>query len=161
MKMNYERPLMKAELFTTSSYCGSCANKPQVSTGLLHVDPAMGSEYWTSLDHEVSYDNSAFANFDMTHTFPKNSLKTFQWSGTNYYYTCNCEGHNGKYFLEYSTYQTNQNGGNPVFFLYYDSNNNGVINPSNGSNWPLRSGNNDTAIARVTFKEGFQPVVNS
>lgn len=163
MKRSYERPILKAEVFQVNAYCGACANQPAVSTNSFVTGDAYHSIY-TINKNGTTASSSDLANlgFSTNHNFPKSTRKTVS---SGYIYTCDCSGHDGTYFLEYSTfwseYPKPYGNGVPTFFLYEDDGD-GRFEPSNSQNgWPHKENGKDTAICMVTFEEGYAPVVNS
>lgn len=159
MKTKYERPLIKAELFQTNAYCGSCTGQVQLNGKLIVDEINPGGWTW----------NPDRVNYTTHHEFKESNKTSMINSNTGqqqYYY--NCLDGDG-YYLEYSAHWSESqelSGGNPTFFLYKETNGkNGLQLAASNGPWPTVTGRgdnkSDTCVAKVVYDQGTSPVINS
>lgn len=160
MKLKYETPLMKVEVYETNAYCGSCDGQFQLN-GTLTVSPnswssSNNSGKWSDTRQNLVPDNEE----KLKHTFIQaNSVPmTDTWGNPQYFWKCS-DGDG--YYLEYSAYYTQQNRGTPTFFLYKEVNGKEGLQISGGTSWPLQERGKDLCVAQVVYTEGTSPIVNS
>lgn len=135
MKLAYERPVMRAEMYQTSAYCSICDDNPVLPGGKIDTTGSnltwyQVPKYNEDFDGAQSYNpnDGTAAGYDMSLIF--SDPKTPQTSGTTgeaqYYWTATGDD-NSKYYLEYSTGWTEKNdrgddAGDSVFVLYKETN---------------------------------------
>lgn len=178
MRMAYERPMMRAELYATNAYCGACTTNPQLDGTLTvkasqwqsDVDGLAGDweDTWVSTGYGPNasgyymFANAGGTQHDLTfsseNSTPITSTDANGKEYTGYYWTttCNCCT-SGTYYLEYSAGFTDREG-KDCFILYYEDNGQTGLQLGTGSSFPLDNGSSgDMAVAWATFELGTLP----
>lgn len=163
MKMVYERPVMKAEVYATNAYCSACGPE------LTKVLTTSASSARNSINDRNGWDpgRSGFTESDLAHTFDPNGAigaeiglcGPFGSSCDNTNETvwqCSCHP-DDPWYLEWSHYYSvhdNRGNNGDVFFLYHESNGvPGIQLTPNSSNFPAIENGTDYNVALVVYKE--------
>ena len=167
MKMVYERPVMKAEVYATNAYCNACGTRLS-DTLVTDKDHVYGNVYG------AEWKPGAGITADMLgHTFDNDSIYAYtQGNCTGGHTTeekqqaiweCTCENHGDtKWYLEYSHYYSEHvNGGKDTFCLYMDDGDGKFEIIKNHNDFPYKETNSDTNAGVVIYSIQENVVSNS
>ncbi|MBE5798434.1 MAG: hypothetical protein E7321_00580 [Clostridiales bacterium] len=175
MKMAYEKPMVRAELYQTNAYCSVCTSGVPVLTTDISTSengswfsPVLGPSWGDNKQTLLS------AGWDLSHTFNQGKAETMvsQATGhvgqTQYYWVCDCPDCAEKgehYLLEYSaqwssdTRYKDQN----IFVLYKDTTGDQKlqVNWGNGGWLPDNPARNEDQGLGATFVDFSTRVIDN
>lgn len=170
MKMKYERPVMKAELFQANQYVAACTISKNSQLNVIW-NAVAGWGNWASTfigDYFLGYGYwQNDDNYITSHSFEGTSVKVDGgYSDGGYYWTVNSTSDNpdvksGTYYLQYSDVQQSNNR---MYQLWYETNETAGLQNVHERWLPIignqQIGNgNDTRVAYVSVTEQQNSVV--
>lgn len=138
MKMKYERPVMKAELYQVNSFVAACGENQSFSdmiSGVLKLKdiagwlvPGAGNSQDKANQAQSNAWTSAYGELEFSDT-SRTPMESESADGALQYYWSTVDTKtNTKYYLEYSVGRTEANGNFDTFILYKENTHNNTLN---------------------------------